>query len=451
MTMKPCITMPLRETPAWMVCALLSMGLAGCAQPAKLPEAAGFGPDPDLSSYHPSWLPTVQVAKAVGWPDGEKPLAAPGTLVTAFASGLQHPRWLYELPNGDILVAETNHTETGDEFSLKRWIASKFMADGGAAVESPDRITLLRDTDGDGTADERHTFIRNLHSPFGMALVGNTFYVGNADALVKFPYEAGQTEITAAAIKVTDLPAGLNHHWTKNILASQDGSKIYVAVGSNSNVGENGMESEKERAAILEVDPNTGERVLFATGLRNPNGMVWEPDSGALWVVVNERDELGSDLVPDYMTSVKKDGFYGWPYSYYGQHVDDRIQPAKPELVATAIAPDYALGAHTASLGLAVARGNSLPEKFSNGMFIGQHGSWNRVPYSGYKVIFVPFENGTPAGEPLDVLSDFLNKEGEAKGRPVGVLVNKKGHLLVADDVGNVIWNVQADRQHALK
>lgn len=425
------------------------IALAGCSQPAKLPETAGFGPDPDLSAKNPTWFPTIHVAEAVGWPEGKKPASAPGTNVVAFASDLQHPRWLYELPNGDILVAETNHNEKTDGFDLKSWVASLFMKDGGAKAESMNRITLLRDKDGDGVAEERHVFIKNLHSPFGMALVGNTFYVANADSLVKFPYEEGQTEITAAPTKVTDLPAERNHHWTKNILPKQDGSKLYVTVGSNSNVGENGMEIEKERAAIWEVDPHSGQHSIYASGLRNPNGMAWEPDSGALWVVVNERDELGSDLVPDYMTSVTQGAFYGWPYSYFGQHVDDRIQPQNPELVAKAVKPDYALGPHTASLGLTPAKGNQLPEQFKNGMFVGQHGSWNRRPYSGYKVIFVPFEQGKPAGQPIDVLTEFLNRDGQAQGRPVGVLVDKKGHLLVADDVGNVIWNVKGNDKTA--
>jgi glucose/arabinose dehydrogenase len=427
--------------------AFFILTLTGCSQPAKLPEAAGFGPEPDLSSYNPGLIPTVKVAKAVGWSQGKTPAAAPGTNVAAFATDLNHPRWLYELPNGDILVAETNHHEKSDSFNLKGWIASKFMKDGGAGVDSPNQITLLRDTDGDGVADERHIFLKDLNSPFGMALVGDTFYVANADALVKFRYQEGQTEITEAGSKVTDLPAERNHHWTKNILPNKDGSKIYVTVGSNSNIGENGMETEKERAAIWEVDAASGSHNIYASGLRNPNGMAWEPDSGALWVVVNERDELGSDLVPDYMTSVSQGAFYGWPFSYYGQHVDSRVKPQNPELVAKAVKPDYALGSHTASLGLAAAKGNNLPDQFKNGMFVGQHGSWNRIPYGGYKVIFVPFESGKPVGKPIDVLTKFLNENGEAQGRPVGVLVDKKGHLLVADDVGNAIWNVKGNKK----
>jgi glucose/arabinose dehydrogenase len=442
---------PFFSSSALITTPLLLLTLAGCSQPAKLPEAAGFGPEPDLSSYQTGLIPTVHVAKAVGWSEGKKPTSAPGTNVVAFATDLQHPRWLYELPNGDILVAETNHHEKSESFNLKGWIAGIFMKNGGAGAESFNRITLLRDIDGDGVADLKHVFLENLNSPFGMALVGDTFYVANADALVKFPYQQGQTQITAPGVKVTDLPAERNHHWTKNILPNKDGSKLYVTVGSNSNVGENGMETEKERAAIWEVDAASGQHNIFASGLRNPNGMAWEPDSGALWVVVNERDEIGSDLVPDYMTSVSQGGFYGWPYSYYGQHVDKRIQPQNPELVAKAIKPDYALGSHTASLGLTPAKGNNLPDEFRNGMFVGQHGSWNRIPYSGYKVIFVPFESGKPAGKPIDVLTEFLNVDGEAQGRPVGVLVDKRGHLLVADDVGNVIWNVKSNKKTAAK
>jgi glucose/arabinose dehydrogenase len=316
------------------------------------------------------------------------------------------------------------------------------MKRAGAGIPTPNRITLLRDTDGDGKADARSVFLQDLHSPFGMALIGNDFFVANADAVVRFPYTNDESKITAPPVKVADLPSGINHHWTKNILASADGSKLYVTVGSNSNVSENGMEMEEGRAAIWELDPKTGDHRIFASGLRNPNGMAWEPESGALWTVVNERDEIGSDLVPDYLTSVKDGAFYGWPYSYYGQNVDVRVKPQNPELVAKAIAPDYALGPHTASLGLSSAKGNTLPAQFSNGMFIGQHGSWNRDPRSGYKVIFVPFSGGKPAGEPVDVLTGFLTKDGKAQGRPVGVMVDKRGALLVADDVGNVIWRV---------
>ncbi|MFD2438799.1 PQQ-dependent sugar dehydrogenase [Modicisalibacter luteus] len=318
-----------------------------------------------------------------------------------------------------------------------------FMKQAGAGGESADRITLLRDTDADGVADERSTFLDGLHSPFGMALVGNGFYVANTDAVVRFPYEDGQTRITAPGETVTALPAGpINYHWTKSLIASPDGSRLYVGVGSNSNVGEKGMDKEEGRAAIWEIDPATGEYRIYASGLRNPVGMAWQPETGALWVTVNERDMLGSDLVPDYMTAVQEGGFYGWPYSYFGEHVDERVEPQRPERVEQAIVPDYALGPHTASLGLAAAEGNALPARFSSGMFVGQHGSWNRKPHSGYKVIFVPFEDGEPAGSPEDVLTGFLSDEGKALGRPVGVAIDKRGGLLVADDVGDIVWRV---------
>ena len=422
----------------------LFLGLAGCSETAKLSTSSGFGPMPDLSHMNKKLIPTVNVAKAVGWPENTTPKAVEGNTVVAFASNLEHPRWLYELPNGDILVAETNHKEKSDGFNFKAWIAGKLMEKGGAAVPSPNKIILLRDTNGDGIADERHVFLKDLNSPFGMTLIGNALYVANANEVIKFSYAPGQTAITSKPIKVIDLPAGRNHHWTKNLLASVDGTKLYVSVGSNSNIAEHGMDEEEGRAAIWEVDLKSGSHRIFASGLRNPNGMVWEPDTNVLWTVVNERDELGSDLVPDYLTSVKDHGFYGWPYSYFGQHVDNRVQPQNRKLVEKAIVPDYALGTHTASLGLATAKGNSLSGQFGNGMFIGQHGSWNRNPFGGYKVIFVPFANGEPSGAPTDVLTGFLNNKGEAQGRPVGVLVNKSGALLVADDVGNTIWKVNA-------
>lgn len=416
--------------------------LTGCGPSPSQPISRGSGPSPELPAPSESLLPLVNIAPAVGWPDGGKPVAAKGTQVNAYAAGLDHPRWLYVLPNGDVLVAESN-TPARELRGVMDWVTSKVMEKAGAGVPSADRISLLRDADHDGVAETRTVFLENLHSPFGMALVGNTLYVANADALVRFPYQSGQTRIEASASKVTDLPAGLNHHWTKNVIASPDGSKLYVTVGSNSNIGENGLDSEEGRAAIWEVDPASGQKRLFATGLRNPNGLAWEPRSGALWTAVNERDELGNDLVPDYITSVRDGGFYGWPYSYFGQHVDARVQPQKPELVAKAIVPDYALGAHTASLGIAFAEGARLPG-FEEGLFVGQHGSWNREPHSGYKVIFVPFKDGKPGGLPHDVLDGFLDADNQAQGRPVGVVVDSQGALLVADDVGNVIWRVSA-------
>jgi glucose/arabinose dehydrogenase len=407
-----------------------------------------MGPDPALPAPEKSLIPTVKIAPAVGWADGGSPVAADGLEVVAFADGLDHPRWLYVLPNGDVLVAESNAPERPlrkELLGFKGWVMGKVMKRAGAAVPSANRITLLRDSDGDGRADERSALLSNLNSPFGMDLVGDDLYVANTDALVRFPYRDGDKTISAAGTKVAELPGGpLNHHWTKNVIASQDGTKLYVTVGSNSNVAEHGMEHEVERAAILEIDAGSGARRVYASGLRNPNGLVWEPESGLLWTVVNERDELGSDLVPDYLTSVRDGGFYGWPYSYYGQIVDERVQPPRPDLVAKAIKPDYALGPHTASLGLALADGARLPERFRSGMFIGQHGSWNREPLSGYKVIFVPFSGGRPSGASLDVLTGFVDDDGNAKGRPVGVVVDKRGGVLVADDVGNVIWRVTA-------
>jgi hypothetical protein len=422
----------------------MAAGLAACNEQETAAAEQTYGAKPTLPAPEKSLMPTVNVAKAVGWPAGGKPIAAAGMAVNAFATGLDHPRTLLVLPNGDVLVAETNAPSRPDEESgIKGWITKLVMSRAGADTLSANRITLLRDADGDGIAETRTVFLDGLNSPFGMALVGNDFYVANSDAIVKFPYRVGDTKITATGVKLVDLPAGpLNHHWTKDLAASSDGSKLYATVGSNSNIGENGMEAETNRAAVLEVDRATGKSRVFASGLRNPNGPAWQPQSGALWVVVNERDELGNDLVPDYMTSVKDGEFYGWPYSYYGQHVDERVQPQRPDLVAKAIAPDYALGAHTASLGLAFNTGNLFPPEMTNGAFIGQHGSWNRKPRSGYKVIFVPFADGMPSGKPRDVLTGFLSADGEAQGRPVGVAIDRKGALLVADDVGNAIWRV---------
>ncbi len=417
---------------------------AGCASPARLPVSAGTGPHPTLPSPNKAPIPLVHVVTAQGWPAGGKPVATEGTVVAAFARGLDHPRWLYVLPNGDVLVAETNApVRPKDNKGIKGWFFNHFQKKAGGAVPSPNRITLLRDADGDGVAEIRSVFLSGLNSPFGMALVGDALYVADSDALLKFPYTSGETRIMAPGIKVLDFPAGpINHHWTKNILASPDGSKLYVAVGSNSNATENGIEVEKDRASIWEVDLATGHHRIFASGLRNPVGLAWEPGSGALWTAVNERDELGSDLVPDYMTAVREGGFYGWPYSYFGRHVDTRAKPPRPDLVAKALVPDYALGPHTASLGLAYSGGTSLPARFGHGMFVGQHGSWNRRPRSGYKVIFVPFTGGVPSGDPLDVLTGFVDDQGGAMGRPVGVAIDKRGALLTADDVGNTIWRV---------
>lgn len=423
-------------------------GLAACGETSSLQVSDGTGPSPKLPEPNKTLIPTVNIAPAIGWPTGGKPTAAAGTQVAAFAEGLDHPRWLYVLPNGDVLVAETNAPPKPDDSSgIRGWVMKKVMGKAGAGVPSPNRITLLRDADHDGVAETRTVFLQNLNSPFGMTLVGNDLYVADTDRLLRFNYEPGATEIKSQPIKVVDLPGGtLNHHWTKNVIASKDGSKLYVTVGSNSNVGENGLDKEEGRAAIWEVDRATGNHRIFASGIRNPNGLAWEPKSGALWTAVNERDEIGSDLVPDYITSVKDGGFYGWPFSYYGQHVDVRVTPQNPDLVAKAIAPDYAVGPHTASLGLSFAEGNTLPAQFKEGAFIGQHGSWNRKPHSGYKVIFVPFTAGKPSGTPVDVLTGFLDKDENALGRPVGVVIDQQGGLLVADDVGNKVWRVSATK-----
>lgn len=427
----------------------ITTGLSACGESARLQVTDGSGPAPQLPAPNKTLVPTVNIAPAVGWPDGGKPKAAQGTQVAAFANGLDHPRWLYVLPNGDVLVAESNAPEKPeDSKGIRGWVMNKVMAKAGAGVPSANRITLLRDADQDGVAETRTVFLKDLNSPFGMTLVGNDLYIADTDRLLRFKYQDGATSLNGPGESVTELPGGpLNHHWTKNVIASRDGSKLYVTVGSNSNVAENGMDKEKERAAIWEVDPATGQHRIFASGLRNPNGLAWEPHSGQLWTAVNERDEIGSDLVPDYITSVKDGAFYGWPYSYYGQHVDVRVQPQDPELVARAIAPDYAVGPHTASLGLAFAQAGALPPPFDQGAFIGQHGSWNRKPHSGYKVLFVPFSSeGKPAGKPIDLLSGFLNDEGKAMGRPVGVVTDQRGGVLVADDVGNVVWRVSKAR-----
>jgi glucose/arabinose dehydrogenase len=428
----------------WLVPAAAALLLGACTERATLPFNAGVGPQPELPAPARSIIPTVNVAPARGWPAGARPQATAGAVVTAFARDLQHPRWLLVLPNGDVLVAESNAPPKQEQGGIKAWVMKQMMKRAGAGVPSANRITRLRDADGDGVAESRVVLLENLHSPFGMALVGSDLYVANADALLRFPYAPDTAPITAPGAKVVDLPGGpINHHWTKNVIASADGSRLYVTVGSNSNVGENGMDAELGRAAIWEVQARTGRYRTFASGLRNPNGLAWEPQTGALWTVVNERDELGSDLVPDYLTSVADGGFYGWPYSYFGRHVDSRVEPPRPDLVERAITPDYALGTHVAPLGLALGAASALPGPLGQpGAYIGQHGSWNRKPRAGYNVVHVPFTNGQPAGPPVEVLGGFVNERGEAYGRPVGVAIDRSGALLVADDVGNTVWRV---------
>jgi glucose/arabinose dehydrogenase len=423
---------------------LLLLVLAGCGDHSILPPEADIGPAPRIVPPVNRTIPTVNIAPAIGWPDGETPMPAAGLAVTAFATGLDHPRNVLVLPNGDVLVAETAAPPKPDDSpGLVGFVMRRVMARAGAGGPSANRITLLRDADGDGVAEYRSAFLGGLNSPYGMALIGDTLYVANTDAIMRYPYKRGDTAITSPGARLTELPGGtINHHWTKNLVASPDGRFLYASIGSNSNVGENGMDVEADRAQIWQVDARTGAHRPYATGLRNPNGLAFSGTT--LWTAVNERDEIGSDLVPDYMTSVKDGGFYGWPYSYFGRHVDVRVKPPRPDLVAKAIVPDYALGAHTASLGLAITESSGLPTPYKAGAFVGQHGSWNRKPLAGYKVIFVPFAGGKPKGPPRDVLTGFVNAEGEAKGRPVGVAPDGRGGLLVADDVGNAIWRITA-------
>ncbi|MBO9717405.1 MAG: sorbosone dehydrogenase family protein [Pseudoxanthomonas sp.] len=451
---------PTGRSPLLLALLAPCLALAGCissphppvnpsGQPASTASAAvyppGTGPAPALPAPESSVLPVVEIAPAVGWPEGTGPTPAPGFTVTAFARGLDHPRTVLVLPNGDVLVAETNKppAATPPE-GLRPKAMAAVQERAGAGVASADRITLLRDADGDGIAEQRHVFLAGLHSPFGMALVGGTLYIANADALVSVPYTTGATSISATPRQVAALPAGRNHHWTKSLVASADGRRLFVGVGSNSNIAEHGMQEETDRAAVLEIDPATGAVRVFASGLRNPAALAIHPHDQRLWAVVNERDELGNDLVPDYLTAVVEGAFYGWPYSYWGQHVDARVQPQDPALVARAIAPDYALGSHVAPLGLAFHPGTGFAARYRHGAFIGLHGSWNRQPKVGYRVVFVPFADGRPSGPPEPVLEGFVNERGDAQGRPVGVAVDARGGVLVADDVGNAVWRVAA-------
>ena len=437
-----------RSLAWWLVVCLGTPLLLACGEVARLPVSAGTGPQPTLPEPRRSVFPTVNIAPAQGWSSQAVPDCPTGTEVRPFAQGLDHPRWLLVLPNGDVLVAETNAPDRPDGAQgIKGWIMRMVMKRAGAGTPSANRITLLRDTQGTGIADQRFVLLEGLNSPLGMAYLDGALFVANTDAVLRFPYTLGSTRITEAGSTVATLPAGtINHHWTKNLLPSPDGRQLYVTVGSNSNVAERGLAAEVGRAAIWQIDIATGAQRIFASGLRNPNGMAFEPATGALWTVVNERDELGSDLVPDYLTTVADGDFFGWPWSWYGDRVDDRVQPAQPERVAQARVPDYALGPHTAPLGLAWSGGTTLPARFAQGMFVGQHGSWNRAPHSGYKVIFIPFEQGRPSGPPVDVLTGFLSVAGRAHGRPVGVTLDTRGALLVADDVGNVVWRVSSRR-----
>jgi glucose/arabinose dehydrogenase len=439
-----------KRVRAALACAT-ALTLAACSEEPPFDVASQIGPNPNLPPLQQYLFPPMHVAPVVGWKDGEKPIVPDGLKIEALATGLQHPRSVDVLPNGDVLVVQSRQPWPDPIHRPKdlvmRWIES-WVTSGGDTGPS-NRITLLRDADGDGKPETQSVFLDHLNSPFGVALVGNDLYVANTDAIVRYPYTTGDTKITAPGTVLTPLPGGpIDHHWTKSLVASPDGSLLYVGVGSNSNITENGMGAEMNRAAIWEVERATGRWRIFASGLRNPNGLTFEPESGALWTVVNERDELGPNLVPDYMTSVKDGGFYGWPYSYWGQHLDPRVQPQRPDLVEKAIVPDYALSSHVAPLGLAFYTADGLPQKYRGGAFVGEHGSWDRYQFNGYKVVFVPFSGGRPNGKAEDVVTGFLNANGEARGRPVGVAVDKTGALLIADDVGNTVWRVTSADQH---
>ncbi len=420
--------------------------LAACGAPAVENPHADYGPNPTLTAPHSGLLPTVHVATAVGWPANAEPVAPAGFTVTRFAEGLDHPRMIYVLPDGGVLVAESSSQEESGG-GVEGVIRNAIQRQAGAIAQSPNRITLLRDSNDDGRVDATSVFLDGLNQPYGMALIGNYFYVGNTDAVVRYAYSPADASVSGNPQIVLRLPyyAHDNGHWTRNLLANADGSKLYVAVGSSSNIADHGIDAETHRANILEINPDGSGLRVFASGLRNPVGMSWEPTTHTLWAAVNERDMLGDQLVPDYITSVRDGAFYGWPYSYYGPHVDDRVKPPRPDLVAHAIAPDYAVGAHTASLGLVFYTGNAFPQRYRGGAFVGQHGSWNRTAFVGYKVVFVPFADGRPSGDVEDFLTGFLNAKGEAQGRPVGVAVDRDGAVLVADDVGGIIWRVTAN------
>jgi glucose/arabinose dehydrogenase len=427
---------------ALLLVAVTSLGLAGCNYEGGDPKKQ-IGANPVLPELQQYLIPPIRTAKVLAW--GEDTPAVPqGMQVHALAKGFEHPRSLYVLPNGDVLVVEANCPKA-PIFRPKDIITGWVQWFAGAKGEGGNRITLLRDSNGDGVPKVRTVFLDHLNSPFGVALVGNDLYVANTDAIIRYPYQEGQTSITDPGTKLTDLPGGpIDHHWTKSMTASPDGTKLYVGVGSNSNITENGIGAEYERAAIWEVDRASGAHRIFASGVRNPTGVAFEPESKQLWAIANERDEIGPDLVPDYLTSVKDGGFYGWPYSYYGQHIDPRVMPQRPDLVEKAIVPDYALSSHVAPLGLAMYSGNSLPENYRHGAFVGEHGSWDRTPLNGYKVVFVPFASGKPSGPAQDVVTGFLTADNEARGRPVGLAVDRSGALLIADDLGNTVWRVSS-------
>lgn len=422
----------------------IAVVISGCDDGAKIDPVRQTGANPELPAAKNFLIPPMQVPAGAAWKEGEKPKVAEGLTIEKIADGLQHPRQLYTLPNGDILVVEGSGPKapTTQPKQLITGIIKNASGKGGAGGN---RITLLRNSNGDGKTWEKHVFLEGLYSPFGIQLIGDNLYVANADAIRKYPYKSGETKITDAGTELTELPGGpINHHWTKSLLASPDGSKLYAGIGSNSNITENGIGAEYRRADILEVDVASGASRIYASGLRNPTGLQWEPQTGKLWAIVNERDEIGADLVPDYMTSVQEGGFYGWPYSYYGQHLDQRVSPQRPDLVAKALKPDYALSSHVAPLGLWFYQGNNLAD-YRGGAFISEHGSWNRKPLNGYQVVWVAFKDGKPTGQPKPVVTGFLtDDEKEVRGLPVGLTMDRQGGLLIADDAGNVVWRVTA-------
>lgn len=421
----------------------LVAALTACAPKAAIDPAQQSGSAPPLPAANNFLVPPMQVPDGVGWKQGQAPKVAAGLQIEKIASDLMHPRQLLTLPNGDILVVESNGPGSEPVTTPKQLIANKIKNLSGKGGKGGNRITLLRKAPGSTGEWEKHVFIEGLHSPFGVQLVGDTLYVANTDSIVKFPYVPGETKINAPGVLFTDLPGTINHHWTKALLANADGSKLYVGVGSNSNITENGLDNEYRRANVLEVDVASGGSRIFASGIRNPTGLHWEPTTNQLWAIANERDEIGADLVPDYLTSVQEGGFYGWPWSYYGQHVDTRVFPQRPEMVAKAIKPDYALGSHVAALGLWFSQANALPAKYQNGAFVSEHGSWDRSPLSGYQVVHVPFVGGKPAGPPETVVSGFhSDDESQLFGAPVGLTQDADGALLVADDVGDAVWRV---------
>ncbi|WP_262029545.1 PQQ-dependent sugar dehydrogenase [Microvirga sp. Mcv34] len=433
-----------RTAPAWTALLSVSMlALAGCQDEGTFDPQSQIGANPVLPEPKQYFVPPMHLAKPIGWGANETPKVAAGLKIQAMARDLANPRVVYPLPNGDVLVVESGGPGTEPTQRPKDLIMGWIMSYAHGDTKAGNRITLLRDADGDGVPEMKTVFIDHLNSPYGVVLVGNDLYVANTDAILRYRYTDGQTQITEPGTKLTDLPGGpINHHWTKALTASPDGSLLYVGVGSNSNITENGMEAEKDRAAVWEVDRASGRSRVFAGGIRNPTSLAFEPQTKVLWAVANERDELGPNLVPDYLTSVNEGAFYGWPYSYFGQHVDPRVMPQRPDLVASAIVPDYALSSHVAPLGLAFYTGTSLPDAYRGGAFIGEHGSWDRDHFNGYKVVYVPFQNGKPSGKAQDVVTGFLAGEDSVHGRPVGVAVDRTGALLVADDLGNTVWRV---------